>query len=245
MTSSYLPLILRNILRNRRRSAFTVASIAVSICLVGLLFALTRALFFGGDSTPGQAKRVVVHHKVALTQDLPVGYERTIQEIPGVRAVTSLRWFGGTYKDPGDPKNRFAQFAIEPKTLFGVHTEYQISQAEKDQFVAQKTACVASRSLAEKLGWKPGERITLVGRMLSATLDLTLAGTFDAPRNDTSAVLYFNRDYLRDSLPPGDARRDMVQQFYVEAEDKSAVPEIAQRIDDSFAESPYPSKSEP
>jgi len=244
MTSSYLPLILRNILRNRRRSAFTVASIAVSICLVGLLFALTRALFFGGDSRPGQPKRVVVHHKVALTQDLPVGYERTIQEIPGVRAVTSLRWFGGTYKDPGNPKNRFAQFAIEPKTLFGVHTEYQISQAEKDQFVAQKTACVASRTLAEKLGWKPGERITLVGGMLPATLELTLAGIYD-PHNDTSSVLYFNRDYLRDSLPAGDPRRDMAQQFYVEAEVKDAVSDIAQRIDDAFAESPYPTKSEP
>src|SRR5215472_4688378 len=244
MTSSYLPLILRNILRNRRRSAFTVASIAVSICLVGLLFALTRALFFGGDSRPGQPKRVVVHHKVALTQDLPVGYERTIQEIPGVRAVTSLRWFGGTYKDPGNPKNRFAQFAIEPKTLFGVHTEYQISQAEKDQFVAQKTACVASRALAEKLGWKPGERITLVGGMLPATLELTLAGIYD-PHNDTSPVLYFNRDYLRDSLPAGDPRRDMAQQFYVEAEAKDAVSDIAQHIDDAFAESAYPTKSEP
>lgn len=245
MTSSYLPLIVRNILRNRRRSAFTVASVAVSICLVGLLFALTRALFFGGDSTPGQAKRVVVHDKIALTQDLPVGYEEVIEKISGIRAVTSLRWFGGTYKDRRDPRNRFAQFAIEPKTLFDVHPEYQISQTEKDQFMAQKTACVASRPLAEKLGWKPGERITVVGGMLPAALELTLAGIFDPPRDDTSSVIYFNRDYLRDSLPPGDPRRDMVQQFYVEADTKDAVPDIAQRIDDAFAESPYPTKSEP
>jgi putative ABC transport system permease protein len=197
MSSSYLSLIPRNILRNRRRSAFTIASVAVSICLVGLLFALTRALFFGGDSTPGQAKRVVVHHKIALTQDLPVGYEQTIEKIPGVTAVTSLRWFGGTYKDARDPNNRFAQFAIEPKTLFDVHAEYQISQPEKKQFVARKAACVASRALAKKLGWKPGERITIVGGMLPATLELTLAGIFDAPREDTSSEIFFNRDYLR------------------------------------------------
>lgn len=245
MISSSLPLIVRNILRNRRRTAFTVASIAVSICLVGLLIALTRALFFGGESTPGQAKRVVVHHKIALTQDLPVGYEPAIKKIPGVHAVSSLRWFGGTYKDPRDPKNRFAQFAIEPEALFDVYPEYGISQAEKDRFVAQKTACVASRPLAEKLGWKPGERITLVGGMLRVSLELTLAGMFDPPRNDTSSVIYFNRDYLRDSLPSGDPHRDMVQQFYVEAEDKSAVPEISQRIDETFAESAYPVKSEP
>jgi putative ABC transport system permease protein len=222
-----------------------VASVAVSICLVGVLFALTRALFFGGETTPGQAKRVVVHHKIALTQDLPVGYEQTIQKIPGVRAVTSLRWFGGSYKDPGDPKNRFAQFAIEPKTLFEVYPEFHIRQSERDTFVSQKAACVASRALAEKLGWKPGERITLVGGMLRATLELTLAGIFDPPPSDTSSVLYFNRDYLRDSLLPGDPRRDMVQQFYVEADNKDAVSEINHQIDDTFAESPYPTKSEP
>lgn len=245
MTSSYPSLVFRNMFRNRRRTAFTVASVAVSICLVGLLFALTRALFFGGDSTPGQAKRVVLHHKIALTEDLPLGYEPTIEKIPGVHAVTSLRWFGGTYKDSRDPNNRFAQFAIEPKTLFDVHPEYQISQTEKDRFVAQKTACVASRPLAERLGWKLGERITVVGGMLPATLELTLAGIFDPPRDDRSSVIYFNRDYLRDSLPPGDPHRDMVQQFYVEAEAKDAVSDIAQRIDDAFAQTPYPTKSEP
>lgn len=243
--SSYLSLIVRNILRNRRRTAFTVGSVAVSVCLVGVLFALTRALFFGGETTPGEAKRVVVHHKIALTQDLPVAEEQTIRQTPEVHAVTSLRWFGGTYKDPRDPRNRFAQFAIEPQTLFAVYPEYQISPSEKEAFLSQKTACVASRPLAEKLGWKPGERITLVGGMLPATLELTLAGVFAPPSSDTSSVLYFNRDYLRDSLPPGDPRRDMVQQFYVEADSEGAVSNITEHIDDAFAESPYPTKSEP
>ena len=239
-----LQLVLKNSLRNRRRSMLTIASMAVSICLIGVLLALSRALFYGGDTTPGQAKRLIVHHKIALTQDLPVAYERTIQKIPGVHAVTRLRWFGGTYRDARDPKNRFAQFAIEPKTLFEVHPEFQISETEKQAFILQKTASVASRPLAEKLGWKLGERITLVGGMSPATLELRLVGIFDAP-TDNSSVLYFNWDYLRDSLPTGDAIRDMVQQFYVEAEYKNAIAGIGQQIDDAFADSPYPTRSEP
>ena len=78
-----LQLVLKNSLRNRRRSMLTIASMAVSICLIGVLLALSRALFYGGDTTPGQAKRLIVHHKIALTQDLPVAYEQTIQKIPG------------------------------------------------------------------------------------------------------------------------------------------------------------------
>lgn len=240
---TYLPLALRNAYRNRRRSLLTLASMAVSLCLLGFLMALFRTLFLGGDTTPGQAVRLVVHHKIALTQDLPIADEQAIKRILGVRAATSLRWFGGTYKDARDPRNRFGQFAIEPQILFDVYPEFRIPDNEKRAFLAQKTACVASRALADKLGWKTGERITLVGTMLPATLELTLAGTFDD--SSGSSVLYFNRDYLRDSLPAGDVRRDMVQQYYVEADNKDAVTSIAKQIDASFAESPFPTKSEP
>lgn len=189
--TSYLPLVLRNTLRNRRRSTLTVASVAVSLCLLGVLFALYRTLFYGGNTTPGQALRLVVHHKITLTQDLPVAYEGKIAKIPGVRAVTSLRWFGGTYKDTRDTRNHFAQFAIEPQTLFEVYPEFRLSEGARQAFLSQKTACVASRALAERLGWKPGERITLAGTLLSVNLELTLAGIFDDPG---SLVLYFNRE---------------------------------------------------
>ncbi len=108
---SYLPLIVRNTFRNRQRSGLTIASVAVSLCLLAVLLAMYRTFFYGGDTTPGQAKRLVVHHKIALTQDLPVAYEEKIRQIPNVRAVTSLRWFGGTYKDARDTKNQFEDHA--------------------------------------------------------------------------------------------------------------------------------------
>src|SRR5262249_21345622 len=159
---------------------------------LGVLLALSRALFYGGETTPGQARRMVVHHKVALTQDLPVAYEQKIDQIPGVLAVTSLRWFGGTYKEAGDPKKRVAQFAVEPRRLVEVYPEFRISESEKEAFQSQKTACVASRALANKLGWNRGERIRLVGSMLPASLELTLTGIFDDA--GANSVLYFNRE---------------------------------------------------
>ena len=238
----YLLFVVRNALRSKRRAFLTMASVALSFCLLAVLMALYHALFLAPPATPGQALRLVVHHKVSLTQDLPLSYERKIAEIPGVRDVTSLRWFGGTYKDTRDPRNNFAQFGIEPTHLFNVYPEFSMPQPQIAAFEQQKTACIASRALATKLGWKIGERVTLSGTMTPATLELKLVGIFDDP-GDTE-VLYFNRDYLQDSLPTADPRRDMVQQYYVETASKNDVTGVASAIDATFADSPAPTRTE-
>ena len=238
----YLLFIVKNVFRSKRRALLTMASVALSFCLLAVLMALYHALFLSAPATPGQALRLVVHHKVSLTQDLPLSYEKKIATLPGVRDVTSLRWFGGTYKDARDPRNNFAQFGIEPAHLFNVYPEFSMSQDEIAAFEQQKTSCIASRALATKLGWKMGERITLVGAMTPVTLDLTLVGIFDDP-GDTE-VLYFNRDYLQDSISPTDPRYGMVQQYYVEAVSKNDVASVASSIDAGFAESPAPTRTE-
>ena len=232
-------------MRNRRRSALTIASIAVSFCLLGVLTAMYRALFYSGDTTPAEALRLVTHHKVSLVQDLPVSYERRIEQIPTVRAVTRLRWFGGVYKDSRDPKNHFAQFAIEPSALLRVHPEFILPQEEKLAFERQRTGCIASKALAAKLGWKLGQRITVVNDVMPATLELTLVGIFsDQDQNNQTNVLYFNWDYLSESLPAGSEERDMIQQYHIQVDSKEDVARTAHAIDALFNNSPYPTKTE-
>ena len=115
-------------------------------------------------------------------------------------------------------------------------------QEQMTAFVQQKTACIASRALAAKLDWKIGERINLAGTFTPATLELTLAGIFDNP--DDTEVLYFNREYLQDSLPATDARRDMAQQYYVETNSNNDVDDVVSAIDAMFAQSSAPTRTE-
>ena len=77
----YLPLMFKNALRNKRRSLLTIASIAVSLCVLGLLMALYRGLFLSGPATPAQALRLVVHHRVSMTQPVPMAYLDKIRQI--------------------------------------------------------------------------------------------------------------------------------------------------------------------
>src|SRR5262245_30556431 len=238
----HFPLIARNSLRNRRRSALTISSIAVSLCLLGLLMAMYRALFFGGEITPAQALRLMTRHKVSLAQRMPFSYGAKIEQIPGVRGVSVWQWFGGTYRDARDPRNFFARFGVDPAKLFDIHTEFQLGEDVKRTFQHERTACVASRALADKFGWKPGERITLIGDFFPVTLELTLAGIYSDPdRND---LLFFNREYLRESLPSNNALRDTSNAFKVQANSPEETLKVAKAIDALFENSPYQTVTE-
>lgn len=243
---STFSLIVKNAARNKRRSFLTAASMATSLCVLGLIFALYHILFIGGAEPPATALRLIVHHKVSLTQELPASFEEKIRKIPGVKAVTSLRWLGGTYKDSGDPKNHFAQFAIEPQSFLMVHPEINLSAQEQQAFLTQKTAAIATRDLAARLHWQTGERITVVSSTSTpaVTLELTLVGIYDASNEGYGETIYFNRDYLEDSLPTGDKRRGMTQQYHVDASSKEDVAHVAAAIDGTFAESPAPTLTE-
>jgi len=234
-------LVYRNAIRNRRRSALTVASIAVSICLLGVLLAIYRSLFAPGETTPAQALRLFVAHKVSMVQALPLSHGAAIRNIPGVRSAMLWQFFGGTYGDSNDSRNFFPRFAVEPSKLFEVFSEFTISKEQRAAFERERTAAAASRALAMKYGWKPGQQITIVGDIFPVDLELTLVGVFDDPENRD--WVFFNHEYLQESLPVADPTRDSIQAFVVQAENPGAVTRVSQAIDHQFANSPYPTVS--
>src|SRR5690349_12724186 len=123
----YLPLVLKNCWRNRRRTLLTLASIAISMCLLGVMIAVYHALYMS-DPTPDQALRLVTRNKISLTQILPESYRARIKQVPGVQSVMISSWFGGAYKDARDPKNFFARLAVEPEKLFDTYKELVIPE---------------------------------------------------------------------------------------------------------------------
>jgi putative ABC transport system permease protein len=236
----YLPLILKNSLRNRKRTGLTVASIAVSFCLLGFLLAMYRVLFFGSDPTPAQALRLFTHHRVSLTQPMPSSYEAKIAAVPGVKAVTSWQWFGGVYKDARDSKNFFMRMAAEPDKVFAIFTEMTMPEDQKQAFEHDRTGCIAAKALVDRQGWKLGQHIAIMGDIFPVNVELTLDGIFDTPDHVEMAV--FNHEYLRESLPA--SIRDSVGAYLVQADTPEDVPLVARAIDSMFDNSPAPTKSE-
>ena len=103
----FIPLIWRNLMRRKIRTAMTIGSIFIAFLLFGVLMAI-RAAFSMGVDIAG-ADRLVSIHKVSLIQLIPRSYLERIRAVEGVRAVTHANWFGGYNQDPA---NFIANFAL-------------------------------------------------------------------------------------------------------------------------------------
>jgi putative ABC transport system permease protein len=235
----YLPLILKNCWRNRRRTVLTVASIGISMCLLGVMMTMYHA-FYLADPAPDGALRLVVRNRVSLTVPVPSSYMNRIKQVSGVREAMIGNWFGGTYKDNRDPKNMFARFAVEPEKLFQVYGEIRMPDDEKKAFIQDRTGCIIGRDVATTHNIKVGDRIPLMGDIYPGNYEFTVRGIFDWPR--TSDVMYINKEYIDQALP--ERRRGQVGLYYVLIDDPQHGAQISAAIDDMFRNSTAETKTE-
>src|SRR5581483_9013855 len=137
-------LILKNILRNKRRSLLTISSLVVSLFLI-ITLATILTEFTRGTEQANPA-RLVTRHNVSLAFPMPAAYQQRIAAIPGVKDVIRFSWFGGIYKDQ---KNFFANFACDAEKLRGIITELKMSDAEWQAFIGDRQGAVVGRKLVQ------------------------------------------------------------------------------------------------
>jgi len=195
--------------------------------------------FYFSEPSPEAALRLITINRISLANVMPASYQERIRTVPGVREVMISQWFGGVYKDT-DFKNFFARFAVEPEKVFVVDPEYQVPEDQKKAFIRERTACLVGRPLAERYGWKLGDKVMIVGDIFPVTLEFTIRAMYDAPRDNENFLFHY--DYLRESISPG--RRDRVSAFVVLAESAEAVPRIARQVDDMFRNAPDQTRTE-
>ena len=232
----FLPLVLKNSWRNRRRTFLTIASITVSMCLLGVMISVYHSLYLS-DPTPEQALRLVTRNKISLTQTLPESYRNSIRQIPGVREVLISDWFGGTYKDP---KNFFSRFAVDSDKVFKVFKDLRIPDGQRIAFERDRTGCVIGRDIANKFNIHIGDRVTLMGDIYPGNYDFTVRGIFDADRN--TELLYFSREYLEQSL--AEDRRGAAGMFTMLIDDTRSAARIEQAIDGEYGNATEQTKTE-
>ena len=231
----FLRLIIRNVGRNKRRTLLTVLSVSVSVFLLAMMLAVLAA-FGGTTESSGGEYRLVVRRNTTLADAMPEAYEQKIQQVAGVVATSPANWFGGVYKED-KPFYTFAQFYVDPKTIFDVHPEIQISPQEKAAFQQERTAAIVGKKLSDKYGWMLGDVIELKTPYFDLNARLNLRGIYTGPEERT---LIFHRAYVEEAL----GRPGLVGTYRVRLDSPDSAPRVMEEIDRMFLNSTAPTKTE-
>jgi putative ABC transport system permease protein len=239
----FFPVIWGNLRRKKVRTLLTFLSILVAFFLFGYLCAIRQGL--GHGVSMAGADRLFVRHRVSIAQLLPISYKEQIAQIPGVVAVTHACWFGGIYQDP---KNLFAQIAVDPATWFSVYPEYLLSEEAKQRWLTTRAGTVVGRRTAERFGWKVGDTIPIQGTIWlkkdrSRTWEFELVGIYDgATKNTDASQFFFHYQYLDETRA---FKQGETGWYLVRIGNPAEAAEVARRIDETFANALAETKTEP
>jgi len=238
----FLPLIWAGLMRKKLRTTLTLLSILVAFLLYGFLGAMTEGLN-GGVSMAG-ADRLVMRHKVSLIQTLPESYKARLSSMPEVSLVSHQTWFGGIYQDP---KNFFPNIPVEPENFLAMYPEYVLSDADKKAWQAKRTGAIVGRTTADRFKWKVGDHVPIKSPIWGepkgeTEWDFEIAGIYDgAKKNTDTSGFFFRYDYFEEARQKN---KGQVGWYLIRVADPAQAAEVAQKIDEQFANSAYETKTE-
>jgi putative ABC transport system permease protein len=200
-----IDLVRKNLFRKRLRTILTIVAIFVAFVIFGILATFQNAIN-AGVAVAG-ADRLITVNRINFTLPMPLAYVTRTAAVPGVSRVAHAEWFGGYYQEP---RNFIVAFAVSPQAYLDIYTEYLVPPAQRDAFIRDKTGILIGKAVADKFGWKVGDRLPLKSNIYtqknkSDTWDFTISGilTGNDVRVDTNFVM-FHYQYLADTRSFGD-----------------------------------------
>jgi putative ABC transport system permease protein len=239
----FAPLILKHLRKNWIRTLSTVLAMAVCIFLICTLQTVVDAVNYGLST--GNASRLVTRDYVSLVFNLPNSYKAKIDAIPGVKKTTIINWFGGVYRDP---KNFFANMAVEPEPFLEIYPEIMLPEDQKQAWFHDGRGCIIGRQLAQKWGWKIGDHFELESFIppyrVGKPFDFVVDGIFDSdpsksPPTDLNSM-YFNYKYLYEAT----GQKAGIGTITLLIDDPKNAGRISKAIDAEFENSDTQTKTE-
>lgn len=226
----FIPLIIRNLFRNKLRTALTVLLMAAIFFFVASLLSILANFDQASNSGEGQ-NRLGIQSAISLANMIPYSHEEKIRKVPGVVEIAKLQWVGAYYKTQ---KNFFANFAVDHEKMDKVWDDYKTPSDHMAAFKADRRGAIVGPGLVKRYGWKIGDKVNLTGAIFPFNPELTVRGIYKHHMDDSS--LFFHMDYFDQSM--GNAGQ--VGTFWVKVDNPANMPRIGDEIDAMFKNSNYP-----
>ncbi|HEY3216012.1 MAG TPA: ABC transporter permease [Candidatus Eisenbacteria bacterium] len=247
-------LVLVSLGRNKRRTILTMLSVVVALFLFcalrGVLDTLDASIKVSSEA------RLVTRNAISLIFPLPLSYRERLTAIPGVKSVAHANWFGG--RDPVDPGNFYAQFAVDAPNYLPMYTsDIEIVAADRPQvetpvppgidpklasFISERDACVVGERLFKRMKWKLGQQVPVSGTIFPGTWTFTIRAVYHAknPAFGEEAML-FHWKYLSEKGMNG---QGIVGWYVLELADPARAGDVIRSVDAMYANSAASTRTE-
>jgi len=237
----YLPLIWSGIWRKPGRTVLIFLQVSVAFALFGVL----QGMKTGVEHVVGQTRAdlLLVHGNLSIIDPLPLGLQKQIESIAGVKFVAPVELFLGTYQNPSE---KIGIVGVRPDDGWLTAFTYKIRPEYAAAFKANRTGTLVRAELAAKYGWKIGDRIPLktTAAKTNGSTDWTfdIVGMYDDDDvGGGNRVILVNFDYYDQGRLVG---KGTVSHFNVSVNDPRQAVAVADAIDRRFANSSNETKTE-
>jgi putative ABC transport system permease protein len=235
----YFPLVWAAVMRKPARAILTLLSVMLAFTLFGLTIGMNATF----EKLKEEARADRIFSGARFGGLLPVGMARQIESIPGVAMVAHSNNLFGYIKDP---KNRvFAQ--MNDEKVPQVNPEWPITAEQWKLVRDNRRAVLVSRRQADRYHLKVGDTFTVITPPTQKKTDGSNNWEFQVAAI-TPDISYMTQGYMFGNYDYFDKGRMQVDQgktgiFRVKLNDPSRTAEIAEQIDNKFANSATPLQS--
>ena len=232
----FLPLIFRNIFRNRRRTILSILSIGISMFVFALLMnlpAVVQQLLRDRVS----ALRLDCSSKGGLGLDytLPVSYGETIRAMPHVEAVSGAIFVLANYRDPG---LMIPVIAADPMQMLAIYPDWGITPDTAAELERSRSSALVTPGMIKRFKWKLGDKVVLHAVNLPVDLDFTIIGVLGKNSPESMVIVPFER------INQMEINRDRAAVFFIRIDHADSAPAVIQAIDSRFVNSDFPTNTE-
>ena len=193
--------VIANLFRKKTRTTLTLLSVIMAFLLFGLLQSVNH-IFSAGPNFLGAA-RLMTQARVSFTQPLPISMVPKLEAIPGVTRVAYSQWFGGIWQE----NTPLFVFAVDPQRHHDAYPEWMMPEDQWTAFKTTRTGMVAGKLIADKYGWKVGQKIPISSNIFpqkngSKAWAFDLVGIFDGKDDDwkkRALNVYINYAYFNEA----------------------------------------------
>jgi putative ABC transport system permease protein len=228
----FLPLVLKSILRNRRRTLLMAAGIAVAVFVISALLAVEAgfaALIGSADDTLLNVREKGL--ACPVTSRVLDSYLRRITGIPGVRGATGVLRGLYTYQRK---ENLVVVSGVDYEGFRKLKSLHLVSGSE-EAFLARLDAALVGAPMAAQHDWREGQSVAFV-----EGLTVIVAGTFASSDKSYEAGVLTHKSYL------SRLQRDEGKSTYmvVGLNAPGMVSQVSHAIDTELANFPKPTKTQ-